>query len=255
MDLGLEGKVAIVNGASQGIGYATAQVLAAEGAHVAVSARRQAALDEAAAKLKADVRGEVVAIQGDIRKAEDCARIAAEAAAALGGIDILVNNDGAPPLGDALGFDDEAWAKAVEQNLMSVVRMSRAVVPSMRARGGGRIVNIAALSAIQPMPAFGLSVATWMGVVGLAKTLSLELGPDNITINTICPGLIETPRLHKVTSQSGAAMEQLAKDVPLRRIGRPEEIGAFVAFLASAHGGYVTGTTTAIDGGLLKGTL
>ena len=121
----------------------------------------------------------------------------------LGGIDIVVNNDGAPPLGDLSTFDDAAWAKAVEQNLMYVVRMARLSVPHMAKRGGGSILNIAALSALQPVAGFGLSVATWNGVIGFAKTLSLEVAAQNINVNTICPGYIETQRLEKVFSSQG----------------------------------------------------
>ena len=252
MDLGLNGRIAIVNGASQGIGYAIARILAEEGARVSVSARRQPALDEAAARLVSETKGEIRAVQGDIRRAEDCLRIVDETVRHFGGVDILVNNDGAPPLGDFTGFDDEAWAKAVEQNLMSVVRCIRAVVPEMRARGSGSIVNIAALSAIQPIPGFGLSVATWGGVIGLAKTLSLELAPE-ISINTVCPGLVDTPRLRTVTEQSGAAMEELTRDIPLGRFGAPEDIASIVALLVSSRGRYVTGVTLPVDGGLYKG--
>ena len=253
MDLGLKGKIAIVNGASQGIGYAIAKILAEEGARVSVSARRQPALDEAAARLVSETKGEIRAVQGDIRRAEDCLRIVDETVRHFGGVDILVNNDGAPPLGDFTGFDDEAWARAVDQNLMSVVRCIRAVVPEMRARGSGSIVNIAALSAIQPIPGFGLSVATWGGVIGLAKTLSLELAPE-ISINTVCPGLVDTPRLRTVTEQSGAAMEDLTRDIPLGRFGAPEDIASVVALLVSPRGRYVTGVTLPVDGGLYKGT-
>ncbi|MBM3572530.1 MAG: glucose 1-dehydrogenase [Alphaproteobacteria bacterium] len=255
MDLGLKGRVAIVNGASQGIGYAIARLLAAEGAKVVAAARRAPKLDEAVKRIAAETGAAVHSIAADIRKAEDCAAIVAGAVAHFGGVDILVNNDGAPPLGDFTGFDDAAWAKAVDQNLMSVVRMVRAVVPHMRRRGAGTIVNITALSAIQPIPQFGLSVATWAGVIGLAKTLSLELGRDRITINTLAPGLIETPRLHKVTEQSGETMRDLAAEIPVGRVGTPDDIAALVALLVSPRGSYITGTTIPVDGGLFKGVM
>jgi 3-oxoacyl-[acyl-carrier protein] reductase len=255
MHLGLEDKVVIVNGASQGIGLATARFFAEEGARVVISARRVEALERARAQVGDGARNAVVAVQGDIRKAEDCARVVAETLKAHGGIDVLVNNDGAPPLGGALDFDDAGWGKAIEQNLMSVIRMCRGAVPSMRARGGGRIVNIAALSALQPIPKFGLSVATWAGVIGFSKTLSLEVAADGITINTICPGLIDTPRLQKVTEQSGGPMQELARDVPVGRVGRPQEVAALAAFLASKHAGYLTGLTFPIEGGLRKAVL
>ena len=254
MDLGLGGKVAIVNGASQGIGYAIARTFAEEGARVAISARREPALGEARNRLVAETGGEFLAIQGDIRRAEDCARIVEEAAAHYGGIDILVNNDGAPPLGSFVDFDDQAWSRAVEQNLMSVVRCIRAAVPHMKARGAGSIVNITALSAIQPIPGFGLSVATWAGVIGLAKTLSRELAPE-ITINTLAPGLIDTPRLRLVAEKSEEAMGELIREIPLGRLGDADEIASVVAFLTSRRGRYVTGITLAVDGGLSRATL
>jgi 3-oxoacyl-[acyl-carrier protein] reductase len=253
MDLEIKGRIAVVNGASQGIGFAIAKLLAEEGAEIAMAARRQPALDQAAEAIFTAVGRKPLAVTGDIRKAEDCARIAASAAEHFGAIDILVNNDGAPPLGRSLEFDDEAWHRAVEQNLMSVVRMCRAVVPHMRERGGGSIVNISALSMLQPQEGFGLSVATWAAVMGLAKTLSLELGRDNITVNTICPGLIETLRLHKVTEQSGQAMRDMADRIPVGRVGKPDDIAALTALLVSPRGSYITGTTTHVDGGLLHG--
>lgn len=253
MNLELNRKVAVVNGASQGIGYAIAKTFAEEGARVAMAARREPALADAAAKLREETGGDIVAVQGDIRRAEDCERIIATAAEHFGAIDILVNNDGAPPLGSFMDFDDDKWHKAVDQNLMSVVRCIRAAVPHMRARGAGSIVNITALSAIQPMPGFGLSVATWSGVIGLAKTLSLELAPQ-ITINTLVPGLVDTPRLRLVSEQAQQSMGELAEGIPLQRVADPQEIGSVVAFLASPRGRYVTGTTIQVDGGLYKGT-
>ena len=254
MNLGLEGKIAIVNGASQGIGYAIARTFAEEGVRVAISARRQPALGAARDRLSTETGGEFLAIQGDIRRAEDCARIVEETVAHYDGIDILVNNDGAPPLGPFVDFSDAAWSRAVDQNLMSVVRCIRAAVPHMKARGSGSIVNITALSAIQPIPGFGLSVATWAGVIGLAKTLSRELAPE-ITINTLAPGLIDTPRLQLVAEQSQEAMDALIRDIPLGRIGDPDEIASVVAFLTSPRGRYITGTTLAVDGGLSRATL
>ena len=247
METGLRGKTAIVGGASQGIGFAIARMLAVEGAQVAMVARRSEALDAAAERIRAECGGKVVAIPADIRVAEDCARIVETGAHELGAIDILVNNDGAPPLGELASFDDDAWDKAVQQNLMSVVRLTRAAIPHMKARGGGRIVNIASLSTLQPAPTFGLSAATWAAVLGYAKTLSLEVAADAITVNTLCPGRIATGRLAKVFGTASA--EELVRDIPLRRVGRPEEIAALVVFLASDLGGYITGTTLHVDGG------
>lgn len=259
MNLRLEGKVAIVGGASQGIGYAIARTLAGEGATVAITARREPALKEAAERIRSETGSKVLAIASDVRKAEDTKRVVDETVDAFGGLHILVNNDGAPPLGNATDFDDDAWNKAVERNLMSVVRTIRAAVPHMRDGDGGSIVNMAALSALQPMAGYGLSVATWAGVIGLAKTLSLELGGDGITVNTVCPGRIGTDRLVKVMGEEGRTREEvlseLAQDVPLGRLGTPEDVAALVAFLASGPGSYITGATIQVDGGLLSGLL
>jgi len=252
VELSLTGKVAIVGGASQGIGFAIARVLAAEGVRVAMVARRRGALDAAVASIK----GDAFAIPADIRKVDDCERIVADAVSHFGRLDILVNNDGAPPLGRLDEFDDAAWSKAVEQNLMSVVRLTRHAIPHMRTAGGGSIVNITALSVLQPIARFGLSVATWAGVLGYAKTLSLEVGADRITVNTICPGRIATGRIDKVFGTGDGkpqiddkALAEMAKTVPLGRLGTPDEIAGLVALLASPWGAYITGATFHVDGG------
>lgn len=255
MNLGLDGKVAIVGGASQGIGFGIARELAVEGATVAITARRENDLGAAAERLRASGRT-ILPIQADCRRAEDCARVVQTVNDTLGGIDILVNNDGAPPLGPALAFDDAAWAKAVEQNLLYVVRMARAAVPSMRARGGGSILNITAISAIQPIPGFALSVATWSGVIGYSKTLSLEVAAAGINVNTICPGYIDTTRLQKVfasgTEPAETVRERLVAEIPMKRIGTVEDISALVALLVSPRGRYITGAAIQVDGGLLR---
>jgi 3-oxoacyl-[acyl-carrier protein] reductase len=246
MELGLKGKVAIVGGSSEGIGYGIARLLAGEGASVAMVARRKELLEISCKKISSETAAQVLAIPADIRKADDCTRIIERAAAHFGRLDILVNNDGAPPLGLLMEFDDKAWDQAVQRNLMSVVRLCRAAVPHMKHAGGGRIVNITALSALQPLPRFGLSVATWAAVIGYAKTLSLEVAADKITVNTICPGRIATGRLATVFGQEA---EELAKQVPVGRIGEPEDIAGLVALLASDKGGYITGSTFHVDGG------
>jgi 3-oxoacyl-[acyl-carrier protein] reductase len=256
MDLGLKGKIAIVGGASMGIGYAIARTLAEEGARVVITARREPGLLKAAETLRSQTGAEVLPITADCRRAEDCARVAETTVRELGGIDILVNNDGAPPLGELMSFDDTAWTKAVEQTLMYVVRMTRAVVPQMRTRGGGSILNITAISAIQPIAGFGLSVATWGGVIGFAKTLSLEVARDNVNVNTICPGYIETQRLEKVFAAGGedplVMRRKLEAEVPMGRIGSVEDIAGIVALLVSPRGRYITGTAIQVDGGLLR---
>jgi len=256
MDLGLKDKIAIVGGASMGIGYGIARTLAEEGARVAITARRDPGLTEAAARIRREAGAEVLPILADCRRAEDCTRVLKTCVSALGGIDILVNNDGAPPLGKLVEFDDDAWAKAVEQNLMYVVRMARGAVPHMIARGGGSILNITAISAIQPIPTFGLSVATWGGVIGYTKTLSLEVARHGINVNTICPGYIETMRLEKVfaagTEDPVEMRRKLEAEIPMGRIGTVDDVANLVALLVSPRGRYTTGAAIAVDGGLLR---
>ena len=257
MDLKLAGKVAIVGGGSSGIGYAIAHGLAQEGAKVLIWARRKDALETAAQRIRDDTGADIAIAVADIAKPADNLAIVDAAMEAFGRIDILVNNDGAPPLGALLEFDDTAWQKAIQQNLMSVVRTTRAAIPHMRAAGGGRIINLTAISARQPAAGFGLSVATWAGLIGYAKTLSLEVGPDNITVNTICPGRIDTPlsqrgfeRAAKGDAARVAGMrDALVKSTPMRRIGAPEDIASAVVFLASPQAAFITGVTLPIDGG------
>ena len=257
MDLKLKDKVAIVGGASQGIGFGIARTLAAEGVKLAITARREKPLREAAEKIRTETGLEPLALPSDCRRAEDCAAVVALTTAHYGGLDILVNNDGAPPLGDLISFDDAAWHQAIERNLMYVVRMCRAAVPHMTERGGGSVLNITAISAIQPIPGFGLSVATWDAVIGYAKTLSLELAAAGINVNTICPGYIETERLQKVFAADGQdpnlMRAKLADEIPMQRIGTVDDIAGIVAFLVSPRGNYITGTAIQVDGGLFRG--
>jgi 3-oxoacyl-[acyl-carrier protein] reductase len=257
MDLKLRDKVAIVGGSSQGIGFGIARALAAEGARLVMTARRVAILRKASEQIRSETGVEPLEVPADCRRADDCAEVVAKTVAHHGGLDILVNNDGAPPLGDVTSFDDSAWQQAIERNLMYVVRMCRASVPHMIARGSGSIINITAISAIQPIAGFGLSVATWDAVIGYAKTLSLELATASINVNTICPGYIETERLRKVFSASGehpsVMREALVNEVPMHRIGTVEDVANLVAFLASPRGSYITGTAIQIDGGLFRG--
>jgi len=257
MNLELNDKIAIVGGGSQGIGFGIAKTLAAEGAKVMIAARREQDLARAAEAIRAETGGEVAYVPADCRLGEDCRKVVAATVQRFGGLDIVVNNDGAPPVGPVIGFDDAAWHKAVEQNLMYPVRMVREAVPHMRQRGGGSILNITAISAIQPIRELGLSVATWSGVIGYAKTLSMELGEFGITVNTICPGYIDTSRLQKVfaagAESTGSVHDRLSQEVPVGRIGTVEDIANLVALLVSPKGSYISGTAIQVDGGLLRG--
>ena len=256
MDLNLRGKVAIVGGASMGIGLGIANRLASEGTRLMIFARREPALKAAAEQLQQAHGVEVAWCTADIRDRDDSTRIVRNAIERFGRLDILVNNDGAPPLGDIESFDDTAWQKAVEQNLFSVIRMVRAALPHLKVQGGS-ILNISAISAIQPVAGFGLSVATWSGLIGYAKTLSLELARHRINVNTICPGYINTTRLEKVFAAGGQdpveTRRNLEAEVPMGRIGSVDDIANMVALLVSPAGAYVTGCSIPIDGGLFRG--
>ena len=254
MNLQLKDKIAIVGGGSDGIGHGIAMALAAEGAKIAIFARREANVARAAQAIREATGADVLGLQGDGRSAEDCARVIDTATKHFGGLDIVVNNDGAPPLGPIGSFDDAAWHKAAEQNLMYAIRMSRGALPHLERRGGGSILNITAISAIQPIAGFGLSVATWSALIGFAKTLSIEAAPRNISVNSLCPGYIETRRLEKVfTGDDPQAMRRkLVAEIPMGRIGTVADVANLVAYLVSPLGRYVTGTTIQVDGGLLR---
>jgi 3-oxoacyl-[acyl-carrier protein] reductase len=264
MDLGLRDKVAIVMASSKGLGRACAEALATEGAWVVIGARDAGLLEKTAREIQQATGSRVLAVPTDVTRAEDMEAIVAATVREFGRIDILVNNAGGPPAGTFDSFGDAQWQAAFELNLLSTVRLVRLVLPHMRKTGSGRIINIVSTSVKQPIDGLLLSNAIRSGVVGLAKTLSVELAPDNITVNNVCPGRILTDRLRQVYSidervRQGASEEtilkEMAQGVPMGRVGRPEELGAFVAFLASQQATYITGTTTQIDGGLVRSLL
>ena len=264
MDLGLRDKVAVVMAASKGLGRACATALAAEGAQVTIGARGAQVLEKTAQEIQQATRSRVLAVPVDVTKAEDLEAIVAATIREFGRIDILVNNAGGPPAGKFESFGDAQWQAAFELNLLSTVRLVRLVLPHMRKTGSGRIITIVSTSVKQPIDGLLLSNAIRSGVVGLAKTLSVELAPDNITVNNVCPGRILTDRLYQIYHinervQQGVSEEtvlkEMAQDVPMGRVGKPEELGALVAFLASQQAAYITGTTIQVDGGLVRSLL
>lgn len=244
MDLGLRERTAIVCGASSGMGLAIADALAAEGANVAMFARRRELLEREAERLGA------LAVRGDLRDPSHLARLVERTVDAFGGIDILVNNGGGPPRGSAVEATDEDIESAVELLLLSAVRLTRFCLPYLGKSGRGRVINIESSTVREPADNLALSNAVRPGVVGWAKTLAREVGPSGVTVNTIAPGQIETERLQEVYPD-GPTPKDLER-IPLRRLGEPKEIAEVVCFLASDRASYVTGTVIPVDGGLTR---
>ena len=244
MDLALRGRTAIVCGASEGIGLAIAESLAEEGVNVAMFARRRELLGREAERLGG------LAIRGDVTNPADLQRLVERTVAAFGGIDILVNNSGGPPRTSALEIDDELLENAVELLLFSAVRLTSLCLPHLRASGHGRVVNITSSTVREPADNLALSNAVRPGVVGWAKTLAREVGPDAITVNSIAPGRIDTARLAEVYPTGPTEKDLQA--IPLRRLGTTREIADVVCFLCSDRAAYVTGSVIAVDGGLTR---
>ena len=257
MDLELAGKAAIVGGASRGIGNAVALGLAREGCRVAICARGSEALEAAAQEIRSATGVDAFAIACDMSDAGDIERFVAQAAESLGGIDIVVNNAGGPPPGLFEQHDEAAWQAALNQNFLSVARTVRAALPHLRASEAGRIVNITSVAVKEPIPGLMLSNAARLAVVGLAKTLSRELGPDGITVNNVCPGLTLTGRMRELygarAQAEGRSLDEVlaeeAQRIPLRRLAEAGDVAALVVFLASGPARQITGTTIQVDGG------
>ncbi len=260
MDLGIAGKVALVGGASKGLGYAAAERLAQEGVKVAMCARNRDALEKSAAELARSSKGEVIALPADLSKADDIVRIVDTTVQRLGGLDILVCNTGGPPVLPIDAIDDDKWVQSFTLVHLSVVRLIRAALPHMRAKHWGRIISIQSSSVKQPVAGLHLSNGVRPAVAGLFKSFMEEWAKDGITANIILPGMFLTDRIlnrqTEIAKETNRTLEQclnaLAQQTALRRLGKPEELGSLVAFLASQHASYITGATYQVDGGSIR---
>ncbi len=261
MDLGLRDKVALVAASSRGLGYAIAHELAAEGTSIVICARDEGRLREASRGIASVTGARVVPVTADVSKPGDVARLADAALGALGRVDILVTNSGGPPPGTFDSTPPEAWKAAVDVLLTSAIELTRALLPGMKARRFGRILNVTSITVKQPIDNLILSNALRAAVTGMARTLANEVASFGITVNNLLPGYTRTERLTELAtataSRTGSApadfYERLEREIPARRLGEPRELAALCAFLASERASYITGQSIAVDGGWIKG--
>jgi len=261
MDLGLKDKVAIVSASSKGLGKACALGLAREGAKVVICARNADELEKTRAEIESNSNNDVLAIKADVTNYEDIKKLVKSTVDKFGTVHILVTNAGGPPAGYFENFSDDDWQSAFNLNFMSTVRLIREVLPFMKSQRWGRIINITSVTVKQPIDNLILSNSIRMSVLGLAKTLALQLAQYNILINNVAPGYTLTDRVKFVIQQrvkdTGKTFEEvkaeLAKDIPLGRLAEPEELANVVVFLASERASYITGATIPVDGGWIKG--
>lgn len=263
MDLELKGKVAIVGGGSKGLGRACAEILAEEGAKVAICSRTKADVEKAAEDIHRATGSDVLAFPGDLDKSETIKDLIATTVDHFGRLDILVNNSGSPPISFAYSASDDMLEIAVQRSLFYFARMSREAIPHLKTAGGGRIINLLASTVYQPLLKMALSGTTRIGVIAFAKSLADEVGKYGILVNNVCPGSILTERmLLNITARAeemGISLEDAlvkrAAEIPVGRLGEPKDIAYTVAFLASGKSGYITGSTIRVDGGVVRSVL
>jgi 3-oxoacyl-[acyl-carrier protein] reductase len=260
MDLGLRGRVALVAAASRGIGFGAALELAREGVRVFLCSRDEERASGAAEQISQETGAEVFGVQADVTQDKDAVRFVRLAEERGGRVDILVTNAGGPPAATFAEADLEMYRKAFELNALSAIRLAQLVVPGMRQRRWGRIVNITSISVKQPIMGLLLSNTVRAGLTGWAKTLSAEIAADNVTVNSVAPGYTMTERQDELIEAKAKAtgktkeelMEMRAAEIPMRRSASVEEIAAAVAFLASERASYITGVTLQVDGGWVR---
>ncbi len=260
MELGLRGRVALVCGSTKGLGRAVARALAQEGARVVLNGRHQDSVTQAAGQLEAETGRTVVPLVADVGVPDQAEQLVQRAAKELGRLDIVFCNASGPPAAAFKDQPSEAWRRVLEVNLLSTVHLARAAVPLMRKLQWGRIICLASVAAKQPLPGLILSTTARAGVLGFAKALADEVAADGITVNVVCPGFIATERIAEL-AQTRAKREQrpqeeivkeMAADIPLGRMGSPDELAAAVCFLASERAGYITGAVLQVDGGFTR---
>ena len=261
MDLGIKEKVALVAASSRGLGKAVALELSREGANVAICGRNRERLDGAKTEIEAETGGKVVALQADVTNEEQRAGLIKSVTELLGGVDILVNNAGGPPAGPMDVFSTSDYEEAVRLNLLSTISLAYQVIPHMKDQRWGRIVNIASVSAKQPINTLILSNTSRAGVLGFSKSISEQLAPFGITVNAVCPGYTRTERVEELAqafenSGKGSVTgfyRSVEATIPMGRLAEPAEFAKVVTFLASEAASYVTGVALQIDGGYVKG--
>ncbi len=260
MDLGLKGKNAIISAASKGLGKACAEELAAEGCNLSIFSRSISNIKKTALHIEKKYNVKVIYFKGDTSNPKDLKNIVKHTKKQFESIDILINNSGGPPFGYFEDFKAKDWQNALELNLLSIVNMTKEVLPEMKKKNWGRVVNITSVAVKQPIDGLILSNTARSAVIGLTKTLSNEYGKYNILFNNVCPGRIMTDRIvdlansrAKLTKKSfNRVIKEMESDIPLGRIGNPDELSSLVAFLASERASYITGNTVQVDGGLVK---
>ena len=258
MDLGLEGKVAIVSAASRGLGFASAKALAEEGCNVVIFSKNEENIKRAAEEIKKTAKGDAIPVVADLYDSSTMDKVFKTAIDHFGTVHILVTNAAPPPPGYLKDISDETWRAEFEQIFLSATRLIKLVLPKMEEQNWGRIINILSITVKQPIDYLTLSNALRLGLAGLTKTISLQITGKNITINNIAPGYIFTDRVKSLLERTAKntnktfeeALQEIVKEIPLRRIGKPEELGNLVAFLASEKASYINGVTIPIDGGM-----
>jgi 3-oxoacyl-[acyl-carrier protein] reductase len=263
VDLGLRGKVALVAASSKGLGRAVAEELAAEGAHLVMCARGKETLEQTAQSIREKTGVKVIAVAADVSNPADALRVARAALDGLGRVDILVTNSGGPPSGPFENLTPEMWDAATSLLLKSAVELTRAVLPGMKERRWGRILNVTSIAAKQPIEGLMLSNSLRAAVIGFARTLANEVAPFNVTVNNLVPGYTRTDRVQELARAAGGGgggsstdiVSKWEKEIPMGRLGEPREFAALAAFLASDRASYITGSSIAVDGGWIRSLL